>query len=339
MRLIRIVTLERRANDSSVAALIRRLQQGLPDNTYGRAEEYFSKRSENARKTEELKAEQRKLDMVQAAKRKREEAEYRYEQEKRRTSAETATRTLSQLHIRPTRNADGTVNIHRPPQHQRTVSSDAARAPAPAPGPASTSAISPSTMEAAAALVQQRPPSEPDTVKQVSPKPLERTGSTTNSNAVVQATSEEVKKGAEVVTVTSGTSETLSSISSAASGDLKTSSRTRRFPLREPPSSSPSSKGRIIDRRRARNELLRKRYLAHKAQKAKEAAAAAAQSDVPAPTGQKTASSSTPGSAPVPPPTAAVQMTVGRAVTTEPRIKKQFISENRPKPQTRRGSA
>lgn len=315
MRAIRIVTLERRTQDSSVTALVRRLKQGLPDNTYLRAEEYFAKRIENARKTEDLKSEQRKLDAAMAEKRKREEAEFRFRQEeKRRMASEAAARDRAQKAA-----SLSEAVVRKPDQPMVPVRGTQQISHAPA------SAVSPSTLEAAAALVGQRSPEDSD-------KP---------SLAGSQPSS--LERGMEKLAATHA--DIVSSPSAASSA----SNRTRKFPFREPPSSSLPSKSRIIDRRRARNELLRKRYMAQKAQKAKEAAAAAAAAsgkpdeDTKMEYGQQgkdggpqaTAASSTPGSAPVPPPTAAVQMTIGRAVSSEV-SKKADLAEKQVK---RRGSA
>lgn len=315
MRLIRIVTLERRAPDASVTALIDRLLQGLPENTYGRAEEYFSKRSENARKTEELKEQQRKLDMIQAEKRKREETEYRYQQEKRRISTEAS----KNARVKPWTSEASASKARKPVAPLRSIAASQSSAPA----------VSPSTLEAAAALIQQRP-AEPNT--QAAPPG-------------VAGASDKSDRQDGTITVTSSTSGSHSSASSGVSVAHDASRRARKFPFRDAPASSHASKDRIIDRRRARNELLRKRYLAAKAQKAKavEGETSASASQPAAEWSQPTASTDTPGSAPVFPPTAAVQMTVGRAasISIPPPKKSAFaVAEVQvAKPIARRGSA
>ncbi|CAD6588837.1 MAG: hypothetical protein CYPHOPRED_004556 [Cyphobasidiales sp. Tagirdzhanova-0007] len=62
MRLMRLAAVSHKFSGVNQSEQTRRLQKGLPESTYTRAEEHFTQRAENLRRTDALRAEQRQLE-------------------------------------------------------------------------------------------------------------------------------------------------------------------------------------------------------------------------------------------------------------------------------------
>lgn len=285
MRLIRIASLTRKLHDPAASALAHRLRKGLPDSSFVRAEDYFARRSDNTQKTEDLKAEQRKLDAAMADKRKREEEAYRLEQERKRLP-------LPQSHPHSRLAAE---------QHPLSGRGSGTGPSSDPFGRSDGVAPSPATLEAAHLLVQRRSPlrathaasqrqtSAPPSSKPAALPPSPVRGS--HQRAVSTSASDSQNRRASP-------EDGVHSMSSFSPSPESRPSRI--FPLRGAETAR-EPKVRIIDRRRARNEVLRKKYAAQRAEKAAQKEARQSPAE--------TVTSSTPSSAPVPP-TAAVRMQV-----------------------------
>ena len=281
MRLIRIASLTRKLHDPAASALAHRLRKGLPDSSFSRAEDYFARRSDNTQKTEDLKAEQRKLDAAMAEKRKREEEAYRLEQERKRLP-------LPQPH------PHSRLAAEQHPLSGRGSGSGPSSDPF---GRADGVAPSPATLEAAHLLVQRRSPlraTHSTSQRQTSAPPSSK------PTALPASPVDRSHQRAVSTSASDGQNRCGSMENEAHFSSSPESRPSRIFPLRTAETAS-VPKVRIIDRRRARNEVLRKRYAAQRAEKAAQKEARQSPAD--------TVSSSTPSSAPVPP-TAAVKMEV-----------------------------
>jgi hypothetical protein len=259
MRLIRLASVVRKMTDKTQEDLARRLQSGLPDSTYSRAEDFFSRQAHSL------------LD-AQVASASPPTVEIAYSAAGNAPSLISRQRPVSRSESRPTEKRARTPSQMEASSQKRsqpdfpTVKRESAQEPK----------MSPQSI-AIAALIEQRQ-ARPEVVRApltpVRKEALTRenpsgpTSARQNASCQKMNLSDSVKQG-DTSEEDSRMVEPMRERSSRITSTKSYYGDTKPFPFRRMDQSDQQSKSRIIDRRRARNESLRQKYLQKRSEAAR----------------------------------------------------------------------